>query len=128
MVLEPAPLPATEIAARSRVMLHGAAHGSLCTAALAGLVQVGLPDHKEQLVHGQKAVEAGLMRMLPCAGWRPGRWRPRCARRQATARRRVRRMRPRAPCARPFRRIRWPIWPHGLPPKLRPRGGTLVTG
>jgi hypothetical protein len=71
MVLEPAPLPATEIAARSAVFLHGAAHGSLCTAALAGLVQVGLPDHKEQLVHGQKAVEAGLLRMLPLRGLSP---------------------------------------------------------
>lgn len=65
MVLEPAPISAAEIAASSRVFLHGAAHGSLCTAALAGLAQVGLPDHKEQLVHGQRAVEAGLMRMLP---------------------------------------------------------------
>lgn len=65
MIVEEAPMPVDRIAERSRIMLHPAPHGSLCTAALAGLPQLGLPGHREQVAHAQRAEAAGVLRVLP---------------------------------------------------------------
>lgn len=64
MVVEAAPVPVDLIARRSRLMVHPAPHGSLCTAALAGLLQVGLPGHKEQVTHARRAETAGVLQVL----------------------------------------------------------------
>lgn len=65
MILEPAPVPPARIAERSRMILHPAPHGTLCMAALAGLPQIGLPGHREQMAHARRAEEAGILRLLP---------------------------------------------------------------
>jgi hypothetical protein len=64
MVIESSPVPADQIAARSRLMIHPSPHGSLCTAALAGLLQIGLPGHKEQMTHARRAEAAGVLKVL----------------------------------------------------------------
>ncbi len=65
MIVETAPMPVELIARRSRIMVHPSPHGSLCTAALMGLPQLGLPGHREQLAHAQRAEAAGVLRVLP---------------------------------------------------------------
>lgn len=65
MIVEESPMPVDRIAERSRIMLHPAPHGSLCMAALAGLPQLGLPGHREQVAHAQRAEAAGVLRVLP---------------------------------------------------------------
>ncbi|MDQ2065578.1 hypothetical protein Q9295_04280 [Xinfangfangia sp. CPCC 101601] len=67
MVIEEKPISFNMIAQRSRVMLHPAPHGSICTAALAGLPQIGLPGHREQLCHARRAEAAGICKVLPPA-------------------------------------------------------------
>ena len=68
MIVETAPMPVDMIARRSRIMLHPSPHGSPCTAALAGLPQLGLPGHREQVAHAQRAEAAGVLRVLPQKG------------------------------------------------------------
>ena len=65
MIVETAPVPPALIAARSRLIVHPSPHGTLCTAALAGLPQLGLPGHKEQATHAGLAEAAQVMRVLP---------------------------------------------------------------
>lgn len=65
MIVEEAPVSATLIARRSRMVLHAAPHGTLCMAALAGLPQVGLPGHMEQMTHATRAETAGILRLIP---------------------------------------------------------------
>jgi hypothetical protein len=65
MVIETGPIPIDRIAERSRLMLHPAPHGSICTAALAGLPQLGLPGHREQVAHARRAEAAGILHVLP---------------------------------------------------------------
>ncbi|GAB1363844.1 hypothetical protein MASR1M32_30800 [Rhodobacter sp.] len=65
MIVETAPMPVDLIARRSRIMVHPSPHGSLCTAALMGLPQLGLPGHREQLAHAQRAEAAGVLQVLP---------------------------------------------------------------
>ncbi|HMO09530.1 MAG TPA: hypothetical protein PKD10_18075 [Paracoccaceae bacterium] len=62
MIVEAAPLPWAAISARSRLILHAAQHGSICHAAMAGVPQVGLPQHMEQVFHGFRAAWAGILR------------------------------------------------------------------
>jgi hypothetical protein len=64
MIVESAPVSADLIAARSRLILHAAQHGTLCMAALAGLPQLAMPGHQEQWVHALAAREAGLLETL----------------------------------------------------------------
>jgi hypothetical protein len=64
MIVEPGPVPVDLIAKRSRLMIHPSPHGSLCMAALAGLPQIGLPGHKEQITHARRAEAAGVLRVL----------------------------------------------------------------
>ena len=65
MIIETAPMPVDLIAQRSRIMVHPSPHGSLCTAALIGLPQLGLPGHREQVAHAQRAEAAGVLHVLP---------------------------------------------------------------
>lgn len=65
MMLTDAPVPPEEIARRSRLMLHTAPHGSICMAALAGVPQIGVPHHLEQVFHAQRAEAAGILRIVP---------------------------------------------------------------
>jgi hypothetical protein len=64
MVIEPAAVTSEAIARRSRVVLHTAPHGTLCMAMLAGLPQVGLPRNLEQVFHGRRVAERGVLRLL----------------------------------------------------------------
>lgn len=68
MIVEEAPMAVDLIAERSRIMVHPSPHGSLCTAALAGLPQLGLPGHREQVAHARRAEAAGVLRVLPQKG------------------------------------------------------------
>lgn len=63
MAIETEPLPWAAIAARSRLILHAAPHGTLCAAALAGLPQLGIPQHMEQMFHATRADWVGILRM-----------------------------------------------------------------
>lgn len=58
------PLPIAEITARSRLILHSAQHGIICLAALSGLPQVAIPQHLEQLFHGRRAGQQGILDLL----------------------------------------------------------------
>lgn len=64
VILEPAPMQADAIAARSRLVVHAAPHGTIAMAALAGLPQLGIPWHREQLTHARLAAQAGILRHL----------------------------------------------------------------
>ncbi|PTE12775.1 hypothetical protein C5F44_16670 [Fuscovulum blasticum DSM 2131] len=64
VTVESGPVSATALAARSRLVVHSAPHGTLCMAALAGLPQVGLPSHREQVMHGRSAAAAGVVRLI----------------------------------------------------------------
>ena len=68
MIVEETPMAVDLIAQRSRIMVHPSPHGSLCTAALAGLPQLGLPGHREQVAHARRAEAAGVLRVLPQKG------------------------------------------------------------
>lgn len=68
MVLEDAPLPPALIVERSAMILHAGAHGSMSMAALAGLPQLALPSHLEQLWNAQQAEAAGCLRIVPDDG------------------------------------------------------------
>ncbi len=47
-----------------RVSLHASAHGSLCLAALAGIPQVGLPQHLEHGFYARAAEKKGILQPL----------------------------------------------------------------
>jgi hypothetical protein len=57
------PATADEIAAYARLILHAAPHGTVCLAALAGLPQLGMPQHLEQLFNAHRAAELGILRL-----------------------------------------------------------------
>ena len=62
------PATADEIADYARLILHAAPHGTVCLSALAGLPQVGVPQHLEQLYTARQAEAQGILRMaLPGA-------------------------------------------------------------
>lgn len=64
VIVEHRPISIAEITSRSRLILHSAQHGILCLAALAGLPQVGLPQHLEHLFHGRRAGQQGILDLL----------------------------------------------------------------
>lgn len=61
MVVEEKPMLLNEMVRRSRLMIHPAPHGSLCMAALAGLPQIGLPGHREQVTHAKRVEAEGIL-------------------------------------------------------------------
>lgn len=65
MIVETTALTATDIAARSRLVLGAGQHGLQCLAALAGLPQVAVPQHLEQLFHCRRSSERGILRYAP---------------------------------------------------------------
>lgn len=69
MVLEPSPVPVDEIARRSRLILNAGQHGILCLALYAGLPQVALPQHMEQLFHARRAEAADCVRVVTGQDW-----------------------------------------------------------
>jgi hypothetical protein len=64
MVLESAPVSADDIARRSRLILNAGQHGILSLGLFAGLAQVCLPQHQEQLHHARCAEAAGVARVV----------------------------------------------------------------
>lgn len=68
MVLEPAPVPVDEIARRSRLLLNAGQHGILSLGLFAGVAQVCLPQHREQLYHARCAATAGVARVVEKGG------------------------------------------------------------
>ncbi len=63
VMLERAPVPVDEIARRTRLMLNASQHGILCLGLGAGLPQVSVPQHLEQLFHARRAEAAGVLRV-----------------------------------------------------------------
>ncbi|MCX7287851.1 MAG: hypothetical protein NTW20_09910 [Rhodobacterales bacterium] len=61
MVLLDQPATTDEIAARSRLIVHAAPHGTVCLAALAGLPQFGVPQHLEQLFNARQGEAMGVL-------------------------------------------------------------------
>lgn len=68
MVLEAAPLPPALIAERSAMILHAGVHGTMSLAAMAGLPQLALPSHLEQVWNARQAEAAGCLRIVPDEG------------------------------------------------------------
>ncbi|MDO8884152.1 hypothetical protein [Pseudotabrizicola sp.] len=64
MILETGPVPVTEIARRSRLVLNAGQHGILSLGLYAGLPQVCLPQHQEQLWHARAAEKKGVARVV----------------------------------------------------------------
>lgn len=60
VVLETRPVPVAEIARRSRLLVNAGQHGILSLGLYAGLPQVCLTQHLEQLFHARKAETAGV--------------------------------------------------------------------
>ncbi len=65
MIVETAALTMADITARSRLVLGAGQHGLQCLAALAGLPQVAVPQHLEQLFHCRRSSERGILRHAP---------------------------------------------------------------
>lgn len=65
MIVETAALRTADIVARSRLVLGAGQHGLQCLAALAGLPQVAVPQHLEQLFHCRRSSERGILRHAP---------------------------------------------------------------
>jgi len=64
MRIERAPVPVEEIVRTSRLVLNSGQHGILCLALAAGLPQLCLPQHLEQLFHARRAEAAGVARVV----------------------------------------------------------------
>lgn len=64
IIVESAPVPVGRIAEKSRLLLHSGQHGILCLGLFAGLPQVAMPQHLEQLYHARRAKDAGLCRVI----------------------------------------------------------------
>ncbi|MFN3864493.1 MAG: glycosyltransferase [Erythrobacter sp.] len=58
------PLPVEEIAQRARLVFNSGQHGIACLALAAGLPQVCLPQHLEQLYHARRLEQAGAARVI----------------------------------------------------------------
>lgn len=65
MVLLDRPASPDEIAARSRLILHAAPHGTVSLAALAGLPQFAVPQHLEQIYNARQAKALGILTHAP---------------------------------------------------------------
>ncbi|MCU0827085.1 MAG: hypothetical protein MUE52_06695 [Tabrizicola sp.] len=57
------PASAHDIADYARLIVHAAPHGTISLAALAGLPQVGIPQHQEQLYNARTAAARGILRI-----------------------------------------------------------------
>lgn len=68
MILEPAPVPVDQIARRSRLVLNAGQHGILSLGLYAGLPQVCVPQHLEQMWHARSAEGEGVARVVPKDG------------------------------------------------------------
>lgn len=68
MKVESKPIPVTEIAATARVLFNSGQHGMLCLGLAAGIPQLCMPQHLEQLYVARKAQEAGVANVLWPAG------------------------------------------------------------
>lgn len=64
VIIERAPVPVDQIARRSRLIMHSAQHGILCLGLGAGLPQVAVPQHLEQVYHARRAEAAGVLRVV----------------------------------------------------------------
>lgn len=58
------PLPVAEIGQRARLVMNSGQHGILSLALAAGLPQLCLPQHLEQLYHARKLEQAGAARVV----------------------------------------------------------------
>ena len=58
------PLPVAQIAARARLVMNSGQHGIACLALGAGLPQLCLPQHLEQLFHARRLAHAGAARVV----------------------------------------------------------------
>lgn len=65
MIVETTAQTVSDIAARSRLVLGAGQHGLQCLAALAGLPQVAVPQHLEQLFHCRRSSERGILQHAP---------------------------------------------------------------
>ncbi|MCB2067744.1 MAG: hypothetical protein KDE15_14015 [Erythrobacter sp.] len=64
MVIEPRPLPVAEIGRSARLLCNSGQHGMVCLGLAAGLPQVCLPQHLEQLYVARQAEAAGVARVI----------------------------------------------------------------
>ncbi|HEX7873919.1 MAG TPA: nucleotide disphospho-sugar-binding domain-containing protein [Sphingobium sp.] len=62
--MEAQPVPVGEIAARSRLIIHSGQHGILCLGLAAGLPQIAIPQHLEQLYHARRCEALGTGRVV----------------------------------------------------------------
>lgn len=59
IIMEDGPVPVADIARRSRLILHSGQHGILCLGLAAGLPQIAIPQHLEQLYHARRCEAIG---------------------------------------------------------------------
>lgn len=64
LTIEPKPIPFDLIAARSRLLVGAAQHGTLCCCIASGLPQVAMPQQLEQELHARRAEELGVLRRV----------------------------------------------------------------
>ncbi|HWK41296.1 MAG TPA: hypothetical protein VNR60_05130 [Croceibacterium sp.] len=62
--VEDASVPVEEIVRNSRLVLNSGQHGILCLGLAAGIPQVCIPQHLEQLYHARRAETAGVARVI----------------------------------------------------------------
>ncbi|MBB5686650.1 glycosyltransferase [Sphingobium boeckii] len=60
VLLETAPVPVDLLVRRSRLIINAGQHGILCLGLAAGLPQICIPQHLEQLYHARRAEAAGV--------------------------------------------------------------------
>ncbi len=72
VMVELAPVPVDQIAARSRLMLNAGQHGSLCMGLGLGIPQLTLPQHLEHLYHARRAFDLGVAEIVPYRSWDAG--------------------------------------------------------
>ena len=65
--LETAPVPVDRLARRSRMIVNSGQHGILCLGLAAGLSQICIPQHLEQLYHARRAEDHGVARVVTIA-------------------------------------------------------------
>lgn len=69
------PARANQIAATTALLVNAGQHGTLCLGIAAGIPQVTLPQHLEQLYHAERAQELGTARVIGMGDDRPARLR-----------------------------------------------------
>lgn len=75
IIVERAPVPVGDIARRSRMVVHAGQHGILCLGLSAGLTQIAIPQHLEQLYHARRCEELGAGRVVGLADRTPAAFR-----------------------------------------------------